>query len=301
MTPARRSAPGLAAFSADVEDYFQVEALRRFCPRDRWESFEDRTVANTDRLLDLLARRNARGTFFVLGWTARRHPDLVRRIAAQGHEVGSHGFDHEMVYNQSPRAFREDVRRARSLLQDLSGQPVVGYRAPSYTIVQRTLWALPILAEEGHLYDSSIFPVPRRRYGMPRAPRWPWRIPLPEGGITEFPLPTIRLGLINLPATGGAYLRLLPYRLQLWALRRMTRRRQPFVLTVHPWELDPEQPRFPTGLRTRWTHYHNLDRTYSRLDGLLSTDSFRPLFEVLLALNLVPQPGTGQMTRCCDS
>jgi len=297
VNPTRSVTPGLAAFSADVEDYFQVEALRRFCPRDRWESFPDRTVANTDRLLDLLDQRNARGTFFVLGWTARRHPDLVRRIAARGHEVGSHGFDHELVYNQSPAAFRADIRRARALLQDLSGQPVVGYRAPSYTIVQRTLWALPILADEGYLYDSSIFPVPRRRYGMPRAPRWPWRFALPEGGIAEFPLPTIRLGVFNLPATGGAYLRLLPYRLQLWALRRMARRRQPFVLTVHPWELDPGQPRFPTGLRTRWTHYHNLGRTHSRLDGLLATGIFRPLFEVLLELDLVPSDHLREMTR----
>ncbi len=288
MTPDALERAGLAAFSTDVEDYFQVEALRSFCPRSRWESFETRVEANTGRLLDLLAHLGCRGTFFVLGWTARRHPELVRRIAAMGHEIGSHGFDHELIYNLNPEEFRQDVRRARRLLQDLSGQPVVGYRAPSYTIVQRTLWALPVLAEEGHLYDSSIFPIPRRRYGMPGAPRWPWRISLHRGEIAEFPLPTIRCGPVNIPATGGAYLRLLPFELQRWAIRRMQARRQPFVLTIHPWELDAGQPRFPVGLRTRWTHYHNLERALPRLTKLLSSDAFRPLIEVLRTLELLP-------------
>jgi polysaccharide deacetylase family protein (PEP-CTERM system associated) len=288
VIPAVNAPSRLAAFSADVEDYFQVEALRPFCPRDRWETFEDRTVVNTERLLELLGRHGARGTFFVLGWTAQRHPDLVRRIAGAGHEVGSHGFAHELVYNQTPEVFRDDIRRARSLLQDLSGQPVAGYRAPSYTIVERTLWALSILVEEGHTYDSSIFPIPRRRYGMPRAPRWPWTMRLPAGRIVEFPLPTIPLGLGNLPATGGAYLRLLPYSLQRWAVRRMMAHRQPFVLTIHPWELDPEQPRFPVEFRSRWTHYHNLERAHTRLDGLLSIGSYCPLIDVLHALELLP-------------
>jgi polysaccharide deacetylase family protein (PEP-CTERM system associated) len=283
------AATQLGAFSADVEDYFQVEALRGFCPRSRWERCEDRTEGNTDRVLDLLDRHGARGTFFVLGWTAARHPGLVRRIAAAGHEVASHGFDHELVYRQAPAVFRDDVRRARALLQDLSGQAVLGYRAPSYTIVERTRWALPILAAEGYRYDSSIFPIARRRYGMPRAPRWPWRIEL-EGGtsLAEFPLPTIRCGPVNLPATGGAYLRLLPMRLQLRAVQRYWSRRRPFVLTVHPWELDPDQPRLPVGWRTRWTHYHNLGRAESRLSRLLALGLYRPLVEVLRDLNLLP-------------
>jgi polysaccharide deacetylase family protein (PEP-CTERM system associated) len=284
------AATQLGAFSADVEDYFQVEALRGLCPRSRWERFEDRTASNTDRLLDLLDRHGARGTFFVLGWTAARHPDLVRRIAAAGHEVASHGFDHELVYHQAPAVFRDDVRRARGLLQDLSGQAVVGYRAPSYTIVERTRWALPILAEEGYRYDSSIFPIPRRRYGMPRAPRWPWRIELEGGGsLAEFPLPTIRCGPINLPATGGAYLRLLPIRLQLRAVQGYVSRMRPFVLTIHPWELDPDQPRLPVGWRTRWTHYHNLGRAESRLSRLLELGRYRPLIDVLRDLNLLPR------------
>lgn len=260
----------MAAFSTDVEDYFHAEALRRFCPRSEWDSLEDRTIANTDRLLGLLEARSVKGTFFVLGHVARKHPSLVKRIAAAGHEIASHGFDHELVYNQSPSEFREDVRRSRLLLQDLSGQPVIGYRAPSYTIMQRTLWALPILVEEGYLYDSSIFPIARRRYGMPRAERWAHRMEVGGGkAIAEFPLPTVRVWPVNLPVTGGAYLRLLPLSFQLAALNLVLRSGRPFVLNVHPWELDPEQPRMPVGLRTRWTHYHNLDRTMERLERLL--------------------------------
>ena len=293
MAPtARHTEPPLAAFSVDVEDYFQVEALRHLCPRQRWDQFADRTEANTDRLLDLLARHQARGTFFVLGWVASRHPGLVRRIAAAGHEIASHGFDHELVYRQSPDAFRADVRRARALLQDLSGQEILGYRAPSYTIVRRTLWALQILREEGYQYDSSIFPIHRRRYGMPGAPRWP-HLRLLEGGrsITEYPLPTVRLGPFNLPATGGAYLRLLPFRFQMWAVRRIIVQKQPFLLTIHPWEIDPDQPRLPVGLRTRWTHYYNLKRTEERLEGLLELARYRPISEILRILSLLEREG----------
>jgi polysaccharide deacetylase family protein (PEP-CTERM system associated) len=280
--------PSLAAFSTDVEDYFQAEALRRFCPREKWGSFEDRTEASTERLLAILAAHSIRGTFFVLGWTAERHPDLVRRIAAAGHEIGSHGSDHELIYRQSPEAYRQDIRRARELLRELSGQEVIGYRAPSYTIMTRTLWALPILAEEGYRYDSSIFPIARRRYGMPRANRWPHRLRIDDRlALAEFPLPTIRVGPLNLPATGGAYLRLLPLGIQQWSVKRMLRRRQPFVLTIHPWELDAAQPRFPVGGRTRWTHYHNLAASAGRLESLLALGHYRPIVEVISDLGLI--------------
>jgi polysaccharide deacetylase family protein (PEP-CTERM system associated) len=295
MTAIDHQPASLAAFSVDVEDYFQAEALRSFCPRSMWEAAEDRTVANTERLLSILDARSMRGTFFVLGWTARRHPDLVRRIAAAGHEIASHGYDHELIYRQSPEAFRHDVRRARRLLRELSGQQVVGYRAPSYTIMARTWWALRVLAEEGHRYDSSIFPIARRRYGMPRAQRWPHRIDLDgQYSIAEFPLPTARLGLLNAPATGGAYLRLLPMRFQQWTVGRMLKTRAPFVLSVHPWELDPGQPRFPVGLRTRWTHYHNLACAEMRLCRLLEAGIFRPMGEVLSTLGLLRGDGAGE-------
>jgi len=288
MSPAADTRADRAAFSADIEDYFQAEALRSFCPRSAWEGLEDRTVANTERLLEILGARGIRGTFFVLGWTAQRHPDLVRRIAAAGHEVGSHGFDHELVYRQDAEEFRRDIRRARQLLQDLSGQEVIGYRAPSYTIMTRTLWALGIIADEGFRYDSSVFPIARRRYGMPRAPRWPHRIALDaQRSIVEFPLPTVRFGTLNAPATGGAYLRLLPLRFQQWAVGRMLRAGQPFVLSIHPWELDPGQPRFPVRPRTRWTHYHNLRHAEARLTKLLSMGRFQTQADVLRGLDLL--------------
>lgn len=286
--PPRPGPPSFAAFSADVEDYFQVEALRHLCPRETWDTREDRTAANTERILDLLAHFDARGTFYILGCVARKHPALVRTIRDAGHEIASHGFGHELIYNQTAAEFREDVRSARRLLQDLSGQDVIGYRAPSYTIVHRTLWALPILADEGYRYDSSIFPISRRRYGMPRAPRWPHRIELgATRSIAEFPLPTVRMGPVNLPATGGAYLRLLPEGFQQRAIARMLRRSQPFVVTVHPWELDPGQPRFPVDWRTRWTHYHNIESAECRLRDILSQANFRPQRDVLESLNLL--------------
>jgi len=288
MAPAAVTGVSRAAFSADIEDYFQAEALRSFCPRSAWDSFEDRTAANTERLLEILGSRGIRGTFFVLGWTAQRHPDLVRRIAAAGHEIGSHGFDHELIYRQDAKAFRQDIRRARQLLQDLSGQEVIGYRAPSYTIMTRTLWALGIIAEEGFRYDSSVFPIARRRYGMPSAPRWPHRIALDDGrSVVEFPLPTVRFGTLNAPATGGAYLRLLPLRFQQWTVGRMLRAGLPFVLSIHPWELDPGQPRFPVRPRTRWTHYHNLRNAETRLTTLLSMGRFQAQADVLRELDLL--------------
>ena len=232
-----------AAFSTDVEDYFQAEALRAHCPREQWARLEDRTAANVDRLLGILDRSGATGTFFVLGWTAERHPGLVRRIAALGHEIASHGYAHELITRQDPSSFREDVRRARGVLQDLAGQAVLGYRAPSYTVVERTRWALPILAEEGHAYDSSIFPIRRRRYGIPGAPRWPHRLDLPGGRtLIEFPLPTVRFLGVNVPATGGAYLRLLPFGFQRWAVGGMIRRGRPWWSTSIPGSSIPDSP-----------------------------------------------------------
>ena len=280
----------LAAISVDVEDYFQVESLRSHCPRPRWSEFEDRTEANTERVLDVLDAHGARGTFFVLGWIAERHPHLVRRIADRGHEIGSHGCNHELVTRQNPDAFRMDVRRARQILQDQSGQPVLGYRAPSYTIVSKTQWALPILAEEGYRYDSSIFPIRRMRYGIPNAPRWPHRLALADGlSLAEYPLPTVRLAGMNVPATGGAYLRLLPLGFQKHALQGFLDRNLPFVVNVHPWELDPAQPRFEVGWRTKITHYHNLDAAQTRLSALLSLTKFRSQLDILRDLELVTE------------
>jgi len=268
--------------SVDTEDYFQAEALRDFFPRGSWDQAEDRTEVNVRQLLDLLDEFGIKGTFFILGWTANRHRDLVRRISDMGHEVASHGYNHELIYRQDTATFRDDVRNARQLLQDLSGQPVAGYRAPSYTIVRKTMWALEILAEEGHTYDSSIFPIKRLKYGIPDAPRRPHRIHFPSGtSIIEFPLPTVRLGLLNLPATGGAYLRIFPMWFQRWAVIQHIQNQVPLVLNVHPWELDPGQPRLKLSQRTRLIHYHNLGQTVDRLRSLLSLGGFRPVLHVL--------------------
>ncbi len=278
----------LAAFSTDVEDYFQSEVMRHLFPRETWERQAARVEANTERVLEVAEEAGARGTFFILGWIAERYPDLVRRIAAAGHEVASHGVDHELITRQTPEEFRRDVTRSRELLQDLSGQEVIGYRAPSYTVTRRTLWALDILAEAGYRYDSSIFPIRRRRYGIPDAPRWPHRLDLPSGRpLVEFPMPTVRLLGVNLPATGGAYLRLMPFWFQRRAVTAMIDDEAPFVVNVHPWELDPGQPRQPVSARTRWTHYHNLERTRERLRGLLGLATYRSQQEVLVDLGLL--------------
>jgi len=270
----------LGVITVDVEDYFQAEALRAHCPRNRWDSLEDRTEANTDRLLDLLEGKGIRGTFFVLGWSADRHPELVRRIADRGHEVASHGYDHELIYRQEPQVFRADVDRARKLLQDLSGQPVLGYRAPSYTVVSRTRWALDILAETGHVYDSSIFPIRRQKYGIPDAPRAPHRVGKGDA-LIEFPLPAVRVGGVNLPATGGAYTRLFPMMFQRWAVRRLLGEGIPVAVNVHPWELDPGQPRMELTPLRRLIHYGNLSRTEARLSSLLDLAQFAPMIEIL--------------------
>lgn len=278
----------LAAFSVDLEDYYQVEALRSMCPRERWGEFPDRLAENAERILGILDAHDTKGTFFVLGCVAQKHPDLIRRIAACGHEIASHGQDHELVYRMTPDTYRDDVHRARALLQDLSGQEVIGYRAPSYTVMTQTLWALPILVEEGYRYDSSIYPIARRRYGMPKAQRWPHRIDLDAGrSIAEFPMTTVRIGRINLPATGGAYLRLLPFAWQRWAVGRIARQGKPLMLSIHPWELDPGQPRFPVPLRTRWTHYHNLAKSEERLSALLSMGCYEPVRSILETLELL--------------
>lgn len=261
--------PVTHALTVDVEDYFQVSALAAQIPRDTWETRECRIERNLDRILALFARHDARGTFFTLGWIAERYPRAVRRIVEAGHELASHGYGHQRVTDLSRQAFHEDVTRARGLLEDLSGQPVRGYRAPSFSIGAGNLWALEVLAETGHHYSSSIYPVRHDHYGMPDAPRAPHR-PL-AGGILELPPATLRMGGRNLPAAGGGFFRLLPYALSRQALRRIERvDAMPAVFYFHPWELDPHQPRVPgITAKSRFRHYLNLHRMEARLDRLL--------------------------------
>jgi polysaccharide deacetylase family protein (PEP-CTERM system associated) len=266
-------------FTVDVEEYFQVSAFERHVSRERWTELESRVTASVERLLHLLGEQQVRGTFFVLGWVGARHPRLVRSIAGAGHEIASHGFDHRRVTRQSPAEFRESARSSRSLLEDLAGAPVRGFRAPSFSIVPGYEWALDILVEEGYTYDSSLFPIRRRGYGYAGAPRDPHWIARPAGRLLEVPPATLSWCGLNLPAAGGAYFRFFPYRLVHAALRAAERRGVPATFYIHPWELDPEQPRLPVALPTRIRHYAGLDKTEARLRRLLGEFRFAPIAE----------------------
>ncbi|WP_429885840.1 XrtA system polysaccharide deacetylase [Geoalkalibacter halelectricus] len=285
------------ALSIDVEDYFQVSAFENLSPPGTWETRELRVEANTDRVLELLERAGGvRATFFVLGWVAERCPGLVRRIAAAGHEVASHGYGHQRICFLEPEAFRDDIRRSKDLLEDLCAQPVNGYRAPSYSISERTPWAFDELRAAGYLYDSSICPVRHDFYGMPDWPRFDcmavkdaagaW-CPLPSAtpqctALRSIPVSTLRLGGRNIPIAGGGYFRLFPYAVTRWGLNSINRSEgQPFVFYLHPWEIDPHQPRMNgAGWKSRFRHYLNLDKTERRFVQLLKDFRFAPIREV---------------------
>jgi len=272
------------ALTIDVEDYFHVSVFDGLVPRSSWSTLESRVERNTDRLLGMLAEHDIRGTFFVLGWVAERHPDLIRRIAAASHEIASHGHGHRLVYDQTPQAFRADVRHAKRLLEDATGAAVLGYRAPSYSIVPRSLWALDVLMEEGYTYDASIFPIRHDRYGIAVSARQPYMIQRERGAILEAPASTARLGPMNLPIAGGGYFRILPYAWTHWGISRVnTREGQPVIFYLHPWEIDPDQPRLSAGLLSRFRHYRNLHETEPRLRQLLRDFSWGPLHEMLHA------------------
>lgn len=258
------------AMTVDVEDYFQVSAMEPYVSRGDWHRIPCRVERNTDRILDLFASVGIRATFFTLGWVAEKYPELVRRINAAGHEVASHGMQHTRVTQQKPREFREDIRRCKRLLEDTVGSEIAGYRAASYSIGRSNLWALDILGEEGYRYSSSIYPIHHDLYGMPEAPRFPFRPTSHD--FLEIPVTTIRIGNRNLPCGGGGYFRLLPYGVSRWAMRRVnTRDSQPCVFYFHPWEIDPEQPRQnDLNMKTKFRHYINLHRMEKRLSRLLN-------------------------------
>ena len=267
--------PIVNAMTIDVEDYFHVSVLDGGLPRSAWNSMESRVCGNTDRLLAIFAEHEVHGTFFVLGWVAERFPDLVRRICAQGHEIASHGYAHRLVYDQTPAAFRDDVRRAKGLLEEACGRPVHGYRAPSYSITPRSLWAVDILLEEGYRYDSSIFPIRHDRYGIPVSERAPYPIERRSGTLFEVPGSTTRVGPMNLPIAGGGYFRLLPYGWTRWGIERVNQHeRRPVMFYLHPWEIDPNQPRLTVGRLSTFRHYRNLDETEARLRRLLADFRF---------------------------
>jgi polysaccharide deacetylase family protein (PEP-CTERM system associated) len=261
--------------TVDVEDYFHASVFDAAVPRDRWDDLESRVSANTDRLLAIFAEAGVRATFFVLGWVAERRPALVRRIAASGHEIASHGYGHRLVYGGTREEFRADLRRAKRAIEAAAGVPVAGYRAPSYSITAQSLWALDVLIEEGYQYDASIFPIHHDRYGIAASPRRPYRVWRRHGSLWEIPGSTVRVGGLNLPVAGGGYFRLLPYAWTKWGIDRVNRQEgQPVVFYLHPWEIDPAQPRIPLPAPSRIRHYANLGRTEARLRRLLSDFQF---------------------------
>ena len=292
----------------DVEDYYQVAVFSRVVGYPRWSEYENRVEKNTLRILEILNRADVKATFFVLGWIAERMPTLVREIDAQGHEVASHGYRHRSIQEQTRQEFRDDVRSAKKILEEIIKKPVYGYRAPTYSIMEKTLWALNILSEEGYRYDSSIFPIRHDRYGIPAAPRIPFvtrlcqthptRIEdlvsarlsscndygncrIPPDGILELPPATVRILKNNFPVAGGGYFRLLPYGFVKWGLKRINQEGNLFVFYIHPWEMDPQQPRINgVSVFTRIRHYHNLDKTEALFLRVLSDFPFTSVLSV---------------------
>lgn len=280
------SAAGLGhMLSFDVEEYFQVEAAAARLPATEWERWPNRLEPVVRKVLDLLAEHHAKATFFILGWVAEHQPEIVRQVARAGHEIASHGVSHRMLHGMTPHEFREELTESRSRLEDLGGQPVIGFRAPTFSITSRTAWALDVLAEAGFLYDSSIFPIRHDRYGVPGAPRWVHWARGPGGGrVVEIPPLVLRIAGRNLPVGGGGYLRLFPVRLVAWALRAAERAGWPGMIYVHPWELDPGQPMLPMSCTSRWRHRVGLARTNGKLRVLLRQFAFHPVRDLLPAL-----------------
>jgi polysaccharide deacetylase family protein (PEP-CTERM system associated) len=270
------------AMTVDVEDFFQVQAFADQISRDDWSGFSSRVDRNTEKVLELFADYGIKATFFTLGWVAEQYPDLIRRIVAEGHELASHGYAHYRVHEQTPAEFRSDVRRTKGLLEDSGQVAVKGYRAASFSIGAQTLWALDVLAEEGYIYSSSIYPVTHDLYGMPEAPRF--RHQPRAGDFIEIPPTTVRVLGRNFPCGGGGYFRLLPYRATHYALRHVIRHdRQPCVFYFHPWEIDPQQPRVAgASLKSRTRHYVNLARMEGKLRRLLADFAWGRMDEVFL-------------------
>jgi polysaccharide deacetylase family protein (PEP-CTERM system associated) len=281
------------ALTFDVEEYFHAEAFAEVVRSEEWPGLDSRVVAATHRLLALLGEAGASATFFVLGWVADRHPSLVRSIHAQGHEVACHGYGHQMITRLSRPQFGEDLRRAKAAIEDAAGVEVIGYRAPTFSVVRETLWSLEVLAEAGFRYDSSIFPIVHDRYGIPSAPRFPHRMAAGPGmTIAEFPLSTVaRLGW-RLPVAGGGYFRLFPYAVTGWALRHLNRHEgQPAIVYLHPWEIDPGQPRLPVGRLTQFRHSVNTRSTEGKLRRLVRDFRFAPVRDVLVGSGVMAAGG----------
>ena len=275
------------ALTIDVEDYFQVSAFAPYIRREDWDARECRIERNVGRILDMLAARQTQATFFTLGWIAERYPQLVRRIVAEGHELASHGYGHQRASDLSRAEFTQDITRAKQLLEDLAGAPVLGYRAPSFSIGTANLWAFDALAQAGYRYSSSIYPIKHDHYGMPDSPRFAYRV---ASGMLEIPVTTLRMMNRNLPSSGGGYFRLLPYAVSRWMLQQVNRQdREAAIFYFHPWEIDAGQPRIPgIDAKTRFRHYLNLARMESRLHSLLADFRWGRMDRIFLARDAVP-------------
>jgi len=293
MQVGTRAGPPAGILSVDVEDYFQVEAFADRVDRNRWQEYPSRVERNTRIILDLLDENGVKGTFFTLGWIAEHFPGVVREIGARGHEIACHSYWHRVVYRLSPEEFREDTVRAKQAIEDAAGVAVVGYRAPNFSVTRKSLWALEILAECGFRYDSSIFPIRHDVYGFPEAPRAPFRVDTPAGPLAEFPMTTFRCwGSPNLPIGGGGYLRIFPEFVTRFGVRKAFEDGLPLVTYLHPWEVDPEQPRLAGRLTSRLRHYTNLQKTAQRLRNLMGRvrfSSFRDSGWIDTALRAEPE------------
>jgi polysaccharide deacetylase family protein (PEP-CTERM system associated) len=273
------------AFTIDVEDYFQVAALAGSVNKESWTTRESRVERNTRLILAMLAEHDVRGTFFILGWIAERHPGLVREVFASGHEVASHGYSHDLIYNQSEAKFREETVRSKSLLEDITGSAIKGYRAASFSITARSLWALDVLLDLDFEYDSSVFPIQHDRYGIPGASRSIGMLTAPSGRkLLEFPMSVARICGVSVPVSGGGYFRLLPYQVTRHGLQQINEKEQrPFTFYLHPWEVDPDQPRIAAPLMSRFRHYTNLSACEARLRRLLKEFSFGTMKDALFS------------------
>jgi len=277
------------AFTVDVEDYFHVQAFAGHVSRKTWHQYESRVEHNTHRILHLLDKHQVQATFFILGWVAEKHPALIRDIQHAGHEIGCHSYWHRLVFDYTPDEFRHDLRLATQTISHITGEPVTAYRAPCFSITKNSLWALDVLIDEGYRLDSSIFPVRHDTYGFPDANPAPHVIHRPGGSIAEFPPAVRRKWFANIPVAGGGYFRHYPLRLSMHWLRNINRKEgRPFVFYIHPWELDPAQPRMPAGLKSRFRHYRNLHATEDKLDRLLASFRFGGLETLAAAASSLP-------------
>lgn len=258
-------------FTVDVEDYFQVSSFASIISTEDWDHYECRVEANTRRVLEIAARENTTGTFFVLGWIAERYPALVKEIQDAGHEIGCHSQWHQLVYELGPDRFRFDLRESKDILQQITGKPVCLYRSPSFSITKESLWALDILAEEGFCIDSSIYPVRHDRYGIPDSPTSPYQVKTASGSLIQVPGMVCQVGAANVPVGGGGYLRLLPWHVTKHLLKKVRRQNRPLNIYIHPWEFDPDQPRIQASLKSKFRHYQNLKTTASKITRMLQS------------------------------